>query len=728
MSDDSEYRVKEQMDAVGGYSSVGHPGESRSGELVGGGRTLKEGSVVREVDIHSFIQTLDYMKIIRGMYRRVHIVGIAIGVMILIFLWPAIRSWSKSGSHSAKAVLRYQRNSNKAVSPEGSLFQLSQFRESTALDMITYPDNLSDLADFLGEEYSAYGLRDSIEISADRRHAELVGVRVLNMPDEETAIRAANALVNAVVKNSDYQYRTLALEKYEEFRRQRQELDEQLKQQEMLIQEFQQKHGLLNFSTQHEVYLATMNSTATRLSDAKVNLSILQTRMKTIKGRADELPDEVSQSTLEDNPIRRRIENAEAALTEARTQFAEQNPKVLRIEREIAELRKLLVSSAADGSGSQTMVPNPRKQELQAEVELLENEELVELQRIAQLQAEFDRLQAEYRKMPMIEKEYKALLERKAELDALSLSFKTSEQAARLTLDNNLSDFIVLEPATRAYFSRSQLPKILMVLAVLVGFSAGLMLILIQELMDGNVRTVKQLELGYMVPCLAAIPVLPGLSVENEYQKMLPFVRDLSERMLTLLSGRKIRSLGFFSSADREGKSVLSFNLARYYASLGRKVCYLNFCRDLPAVVQSKQGAWRSLGLESYLRGESKIEEVTSGCEGVDTIHIAAEPEELVDLYVGPAMIRLRDLLASRYDFVIVEAPAVMRHAESGILASLIDQFVYVVSSEGMAKRKVSACIRFLEQRGHAPFATVLNQADPYFLGDVHLGSQVEEK
>jgi len=202
---------------------------------------------------------------------------------------------------------------------------------------------------------------------------------------------------------------------------------------------------------------------------------------------------------------------------------------------------------------------------------------------------------------------------------------------------------------------------------------------------------------------------------------MLPFLREISDRLDVQLSGKRIKSLGIFSTTEREGKSAIAFNLARYYATLGSKVIYVNFDEQQPMALKEEDAAWHPLGLELYLKDEAPFEDLVFQHANIDVIRLGDNRPENVELLRSPTMTRLWGLLKEKYDLIIAEAPPALNNALGGVIPAYLDHFVYVIASPISDKQYVDAGLQYLEERGYAPTALILNMADPYYLGDVRL-------
>jgi uncharacterized protein involved in exopolysaccharide biosynthesis/Mrp family chromosome partitioning ATPase len=593
---------------------------------------------------------------------------------------------------------------------------LRPLTQDTLVDMFLSPAHIKELEDATGLKH----LQKKVSFNSQSK-SDVVTLRVSDMPDEKTAIDTVNKLSGIIIKNNDLYYRQIASAAYEQYKTQREAAEQNFNEAVKAVETFQLKNQLLELNTQYQNYFSSVNAAGERLSIAQVAHEGLLVRIKNYEKMIAELPDEVLNEALEENPLKRRISNAEAALLEARIQYASDNPKILRQEREIAELRKLLQSGSYDETRERTYVKNPLKGELEGELLKLRSEEDVALQQMASLKKDVTGLQVKFQDLPRLEKEYAALLEKRARTDASLKALKASEESARLTIQSSLSDFKLISPATTAEpTATSLIGKIIPIAGFIFGFFGGLILVLIIELLDAKIRTQQQLETAYDAPCLASIIEIPRLEEYDTYTLLLPSLREISERLNVVLQGQRAKILGFFSSLDGEGKSILSFNLARYYSSLNIKVLFVGFdALPNPCLPGATETGWPPMGIEDYLRGRAELADMLTTVNGVDVIRVQALQADLLDLAKGSAMPRLWDLLRQNYDLIITEAPAVLDHPISGTVAGFLDEIIYVLASPVSDRRLVDAGLEFLEDRGLAPRALIFTRVNPYYLEDV---------
>ena len=715
-----EYRVKEQFGNLDTISPTLDRPQSARVQTPATEAALPEAnrsvhSIRHEISFQDFFIDLDFIKIIRGVYRRSWFILLcAVGLTLLCL--PIARGLKGDVSYSAESSIIYTKPEKKQIDAKGSSFLLRALSQDTLVDMLLSPVNIRKLEAFTGFE----PLEKSVSFDAQSK-SDIMTLQIRNMPDEQTAINAVNKLAEIIINANAEYYQKLAATAYQQFRTQREAAEQELTMAVEAVEAFQLENQLLEISTQWKNFFSSQAALLERLSISKVTHEGLLTRINEYVNKIDTLADEVLDEAQEDNPLKRRISNAEAALLQARIQYAADNPKVQRQQREIEELRNMLQSGSFDATRERTYVKNPLKSQMEGELLKLRIEEEVVRGQIKDMEVELTKLDETFKDMPRLEKEYAALLETRAMLDATYKTLKAGEESARMTAESDLSDFRLLNPASFAEEQDSSLLGTLIPLIGLVfGFFAGLMLVLIFELLDAKIRTEQQLEKAYSAPCLASVVEIPDLEQYDAYALLLPSLREIAERLNVLLPGQKAKSFGLLSSLDGEGKSTLSFNLARYYKSLGKNVLLVSFdTQPNPHLPDMTDIGWPQMGIEDYLRDEAQLPEMVSNINGVDVIRVQKKSADLFDRIKTPAMKRLWNLLQEQYDLIITDIPAVLDHPIAGTVSALQDELIYVLSSPVSDRKLVDAGLEFMEHRGLVPCALIFNQVNPYYLEDI---------
>ena len=150
--------------------------------------TSTKKTIRRPSDFQDFFINLDFIKIMRGVYRKFWIVLSFAFVLMLLFL-PASQHLKNNTSYSAKSVIIYTKQNQKQIDEQGSSFVLRPLSETTLVDMLLSPTIIQQLEEFTGFK----PLKNSVAFDTQTK-SDVVTLIVNDMPDEQTAISAVNMI------------------------------------------------------------------------------------------------------------------------------------------------------------------------------------------------------------------------------------------------------------------------------------------------------------------------------------------------------------------------------------------------------------------------------------------------------------------------------------------------------------------------------------------------------
>jgi tyrosine-protein kinase Etk/Wzc len=313
-------------------------------------------------------------------------------------------------------------------------------------------------------------------------------------------------------------------------------------------------------------------------------------------------------------------------------------------------------------------------------------------QRLATLNAELDAQTGELRAIPgrTIEE---ARLEREMGAAAdLHSNLQRSLKAAELTEATSSPGLQVLDRASPPLGPTENAVPQIMLLASLAGLGLGLVGALVLDKMDKRIRYPDQVEKGLGLPVLGIVPRLDESSGVDATVAVESF---RSIRVQISHSNGTSRGLVLVTSpAPRDGKSMVSANLAISYASAGYRTILID--ADIRrGHAEEMFGVNRSPGLADYLKGKAtaadvrqatKIEDLTMIAKGAGT-HFNLE---LLDSALMDALLKE---LRTDFDVVVLDAPPLAAGADALVLGKRADKVVVVLrageTDEVLARTKL---------------------------------------
>ncbi|MCR5213836.1 MAG: CpsD/CapB family tyrosine-protein kinase [Eubacterium sp.] len=206
--------------------------------------------------------------------------------------------------------------------------------------------------------------------------------------------------------------------------------------------------------------------------------------------------------------------------------------------------------------------------------------------------------------------------------------------------------------------------------------------------------------------------------VTFENLKKLDFnINESYKRIRTNISfsGENIKTIAFTSSMPNEGKTEVTFNIARSFAEDGKKVLFID--SDIrKSVVMSRYGADKeTTGLSHYLSGQIKNFEDVIFATNIDNMDViftgvkAPNPAELLGSARFEKLIKeCRDI----YDYVLVDCPPLGSVIDAVLVAKKCDGAIIVIESNNVSYKVVQGVKKQLDQGDCRILGAILNKVE----------------
>ncbi|GAB4224829.1 MAG: polysaccharide biosynthesis tyrosine autokinase [Stanieria sp.] len=528
----------------------------------------------------------------------------------------------------------------------------------------------------------------------------------------------------------------------------RQFLEEQLPQAkatvgkaELALSSFKQQNQIVSLETEAPEIIQLINQTQQQINSAKAEIAKISSESDLLRQRLGmdsqraALITNLSQSPAIQEVVQ-QLQQTESLLAQEKTRYTDNNPKIIELEEKVQSLRKLLQQRIQQNSGDRVnlLYGNIQNGQLQQTLTL----DLIKLEAtsrgLSSQVAELSKVENNYQKkislLPQLEQQLSALSrELKVSQSTYSLLLQKLQEV-KIAENQNTGNFRVV---SQAFVPEEPIPsrKIgYLASAVLATMVAGATIYLLETL-DKSIKTLEEAKQIFGYTWLGIIPAvdqskLPELT-EQELDPIVPklFVRDYSAfaisesyRMLQsnlrfLSSDQKIKTIVVSSSIAQEGKSTISANLAAAMAQVGHRVLLID--GDLHHPLQHRiWDLYNNCGLSNLIAEQidprSAIKEVMLNLDVLTSGVIPPSPVTLLD---SQKMINLIDFFASRYDFVIIDTPALNFAPDASIIGRITDGILLVVKPGVVDQTNAKFAKEILEQSGQNVLGIVVNSVSP---------------
>ena len=315
-----------------------------------------------------------------------------------------------------------------------------------------------------------------------------------------------------------------------------------------------------------------------------------------------------------------------------------------------------------------------------------------------------------------------AQYERKRE--SLRQLYLLVEQKYQEAMINELS-----EPGNVTIIGKGRIPdkpakpnRILFILIGLItGFSIAFGYLLIKDYFDDKVKTPEDI-LDKNINFLTWVPHFKSIGKNSSETNELivmgqkdPVSNEAFSAIRTrvefsMVDHSSLKTILITSAAEKEGKTVISINLAGTYAKSHKRTLLVD-CDLRKPRVHSVFNVPKSPGLVNYLFNKAKLNDVIKTSEIKNLYYITAgtNPPNTADVLGSNAMKRFLMEMKEFFDIVIIDSAPIVAVIDTEILSKVIDGTILVVSSDKTEKKLMTDAFNLLKKDKESFLGTVLN-------------------
>ncbi len=590
----------------------------------------------------------------------------------------------------------------------------------------------------LAQNPAFVGKVDPNAVNSDIRKVQLVrmfkgalsvemipGSRIVVVGYESTDPQLAARITNALVENyTDYNFR----QKYDATRqaagRMEQQLDElkaKVENSQRELQEYQRKHAIVELGDKQNVIeqrLGQLSTDLTQAQNERIEKESLYNQVKSNPERVAGLTHDESLQRLQDKLSEFRSQYVDAA-----SQYGPNYPKVLRLNKDIAEIESQITAArlSAVERYNNVFVAAKNREQLLAGAVAQQKEELGDFNKLL---VEHNILKGEFETNQQL---YQKLLEH----------LKDATVAAGLRSTN----IHVVDPALPPLGPIRPRTSLNIMIGFLVGLILGAMIAFVQEALDSSLKTPEDVEALISAPALAQIPARTEAKGRVPYgsnarhleangktngngaassiallqttpSALSEAYRALRTSVLLSVASHAPQSVLVASASAGEGKTSTAVNLALALAQVGSSVLLVDCDLRRPCVARLLE-IDNQRGMSTYLTGNDKIEDVIQQYAPQPNLWVAPSgptppnPAELVSSEPMEAMLRN---LRGRFKHIIIDSPPLLVVTDATILSTLVEGVVLVVESGTTPKKFVLRARRILDSANARLLGVVLNK------------------
>jgi non-specific protein-tyrosine kinase len=296
---------------------------------------------------------------------------------------------------------------------------------------------------------------------------------------------------------------------------------------------------------------------------------------------------------------------------------------------------------------------------------------------------------------------------------------------ARLKESIRENTITVVEPATEPESPAKPNKVLNIIIGLIAGVIGGVGLAFLFENLGTRLYTSKQIEAVTELNTIGKIPSLPQkrlfrLWKARDESKITSFKEAFRRLHIQIVNqslknedGSSLKTLLITSSEPGEGKSTISYNLAKAIAQSGKKVILIDCDLHIPKQ-HIINGFSNDVGLSTVLTIETKFSETVQKTQypGMHVLTSGPLPREPEKLLGSTQMKTLLKNLSEQYDMVILDTPALLSIADTISLMHDVDGILFIARRNVIQEEALREACRQLVNINGPMLGLVVNEAE----------------
>jgi len=283
----------------------------------------------------------------------------------------------------------------------------------------------------------------------------------------------------------------------------------------------------------------------------------------------------------------------------------------------------------------------------------------------------------------------------------------------------------IVDPAVVPLKHEKSKKKQIVIAAFVLTLAAGVGLILLLDMLDSTIHSIKDVEDRLGMPMLGLLPLLKFNSKKQSMADKLDEMTNgshhqFNEAIRTIRTGIMLSAIDnphkvivVTSSMPGEGKSTVAANLAITMGKLER-VLLLDADLRRPTVGKHFGMNTKEKGLSELASGAATFKDCLERNEtyNIDVMHAGIVPPNPLELLASERFKALLKSLENHYDRIIIDSTPVQAVSDALILSQYAKGVLYVVKADATPDRVVRNCFKRLREVDAPLIGVVLNQVD----------------
>jgi uncharacterized protein involved in exopolysaccharide biosynthesis/Mrp family chromosome partitioning ATPase len=672
----------------------------------------------------STLPGIDIRRLLLGCWRRRIMVGGIAAAFMLVF--GIVAFTTIENEWTAVATLIKRDTGDEFAIGDGKAFKPQQYNLQTLLDTLKLPSSLENVIERAELDIDRTALSSVIDVNLGKE-SEIMHL-IVSWDNPQTASAIANHLADVFLERSSTMRQSDAEETYLYFSEQLEETRARRRLIDAEMLAFQQLNKLSDFDAETEARLGELARLEGEYLSQLAETGALIFSIARLEAEMADQPDMIIKSTIYRSPLKQRLADYEWELQEARSRYTAENPKVAKLQKKVNVLNGMISNSNDESVPENTYAPNGHRLNLDMRLHELRDNLKVAEGRSEAMQTTITSLQEKLAFLSSKEKEFVRLTLRQEASESLEFSLSHRVDEARLQMLRSEPAFDVLERATPPEERQPSGRKLLVIGGAVVGTGLGLLVALLLEFFDPQVRTRRDgSDLSGSEVCSewARLPVAAQQQVTHdpEASPTVMTFRHFVNNLEAQHDKEQLQSIAVVSAERGAGRSLIAANLARTLAMKERRTLLVDADTGMDAGRRPHESCAPMAGENGLLQtldGSTTLQAALMKTD-IDTLHCLGPgrpvPEQSAPLVLGgKRMAKFIDTLRRFRGHVVYDLPALQGHETALEAAAAIGNVVLVMRSDWSLRADTRQLVELLQKRHINILGTLVIDVPDHYL------------
>lgn len=440
----------------------------------------------------------------------------------------------------------------------GRPYQPPEYNLATMLDTLKLPSSLQQTIEQSRLDTKLTSLAMAIDVSI-AKNSNVLNLKV-TWDDPRVAATVANNLAQVFIEKTRMIRSEQAREDFNRYSSQLIDARDKVRDADTRVLNFQQEFQISNIEEEIKARLIDLSRLQAEHATQMSEIDALKVVRQELLLAIEQEPDTLVYSQLFRNPLGRKLEQYRLDLEQARSRYTASNPKVMKLQREVDALEKVIKEHGIDSAPEDTVNANQLRldmrlmlHELNDRLGLAEGTGAGLARSIAEMGEKLSYLNAR-------EKEFMVLTAERDAARQLENSLAAKAQEARVAATTSEPPFGIVESALPPDRPSSSGRRLLVMAGIVLGLGFGVFLALVFEVADPKIRDRRELAELAEADISLELPVTghPLIDVEHPSSQM---ARGYRRFVNNLLNQQDFSSIAIISPGSNQGRSVVVYNL-----------------------------------------------------------------------------------------------------------------------------------------------------------------------